>query len=73
MQTDRETEFFLRNCFIYNSNTYITYSTSIIHKFTVTQYLLVTPLILTLLIHALLYNTVLKKLKGNTTTYKRIR
>ena len=47
--------FFLMNCFIYNFNTYITYSTSIIHTFTLTQYLLVTPLILTLL-----YNTVLK-------------
>ena len=41
--------------FIYIFNTYTTYSTNIIHTFTHTKYLRVTPLIITLLLHALLY------------------
>ena len=47
--------------FIYNSNTYSTYSTNITLTFTLTIYLLIALLILTLLRHALLYNTILKR------------
>ena len=56
--------FFFKFNFIHNFNTYTTYSTKIIHTFTHTKYLLITPLILTVLLHVLLYNTVLKRLKG---------
>ena len=54
--------FFFSQCnFIYNSNTYSTYSTNITLTFTLTIYLLITLLILTLLRHALHYNTILKR------------
>ena len=42
----------------YNSNTYTTYTTNITLIFTLTKYLLIS---ITLPIHALLYNTILKQ------------